>query len=111
MEFRFAVPGTPAELRGRQAVIDSFSGYGDILDLEGMECENAYRTDKPGVIILQYKGNGVGVATGRPYNQSYISILTIADRKVIHWNDYWNPLVVMEAIGGSDALNLAMYSN
>lgn len=110
MAFMFAPPGSAKGINGRQAIIDSFAGYGDILFLHEGELNNIYRTDQEGVLILQYACNGRGVLTDRPYHQNYLSILTIVDRKIVKWVDYWDPLVSIEAIGGTGALNEAMHS-
>ena len=109
MEFVFAPPGTPTGIKTRQAIIDSFHGYGDILVLDTAQLTNRFVTDKPGVVILQYACQGKGVQTGKPYDQHYVSILTIRNRKVVHWTDYWDPLVSIQAIGGTNALKNAMY--
>jgi ketosteroid isomerase-like protein len=39
------------------------------------------------------------VATGRPYTNRFVSVITIQDRKVTHWRDYLDPLAVLEALG------------
>lgn len=110
MIFMFAPPGSPQGIKGRQAIIDSFAGYGDILFLDAGQLNNVYKTDHEGVIIVQYSCQGRGVLTGKPYNQNYLSILTIANRKIVKWVDYWDPLVSIEAIGGTSALNEAMHT-
>jgi ketosteroid isomerase-like protein len=39
------------------------------------------------------------VPTGAPYGNHYISVLTIRDRRIVHWRDYLDPLVVFDAVG------------
>ncbi|MFD5075239.1 nuclear transport factor 2 family protein [Streptomyces sp. NPDC058371] len=110
MEFVYAPPGTPPELRGRQAIIDSFRGYGRIITLDRMSDAKVYATATPGVVILEYASHGTGVTTGRPYHQHYVSIVTIRDRRIVHWRDYSNPLVVIDTIGDGQAMAKAMFS-
>ena len=31
-------------------------------------------------------------ATGAPYEQSYVSVLTVRDGLIVRYRDYWNPL-------------------
>jgi len=50
-------------------------------------------------VTLEYASVGRAVATGRPYGNHYISVVTIKDRKLIHWRDYLDPLRVFEALG------------
>lgn len=110
MEFIYAPPGTPPSIRGRQAMIDAWRGYGDIIFLDRMSDAKAYQTTAPGIVILEYESHGKGVVTGRPYHQKYVSIVTIKDRKVVYWRDYGNPLTVIETIGGSENMAHAMFS-
>ena len=52
-----------------------------------------------GVVVLEYASEGRVVATGAPYANQYISVLTITDRKVTHWRDYLDPVAVFDALG------------
>jgi ketosteroid isomerase-like protein len=49
--------------------------------------------------VLEYAGHGRVVATGRPYTNRFISVVTIRDRKVTRWRDYLDPLAVFDALG------------
>lgn len=111
MEFMCAAPGTPKGISGRQTIIEAFAGYGDTLTLESCTLSNYYRTDKPGVVIVEYTGLGHGTQTGKVYDQRYLSVLTTKDRKIVHWRDYWDPIAALEAIGGAEALMSSMYKN
>jgi hypothetical protein len=53
-------------------------------------------------------GTSIGVTPGplvrcredaRAYNNRYISVLSIVDRKVAHWRDYLDLLAVFDAVG------------
>jgi hypothetical protein len=52
--------------------------------------------------------DGHGVQTRKPYDNRYVSVITIHDRKVTHWRDYWNPQVVLNAVGGLEPLIKSM---
>jgi ketosteroid isomerase-like protein len=49
---------------------------------------------------LEYASEGKVVRTGRPYGNRYISVVTIKDRKIVHWRDYLDPLRVLAALKG-----------
>ena len=49
-------------------------------------------------VRLEYASEGKAVATGRPYGNRYISVVTIKNRKIIHWRDYLDPLRVSAAL-------------
>jgi ketosteroid isomerase-like protein len=52
-----------------------------------------------GVVVPEYASEGRVLATGAPYANRYISVLTIADRKVTRWRDYVDPVAVFNAVG------------
>jgi ketosteroid isomerase-like protein len=51
------------------------------------------------VIVLEYAVHGQAVQTGRTYDNHFVSVITIKDRKVTHWRDYLDPVAVFNAIG------------
>ena len=53
----------------------------------------------PDGFVLETSCEGVATHTGKPYNQQYISVITLRDGHIVHYRDYWNPLVVLEAMG------------
>jgi ketosteroid isomerase-like protein len=52
-----------------------------------------------GVVVLEYASEGRVVATGHPYSNRYISVLTLREGEVVHWRDYLNPVAVFDALG------------
>jgi glycerophosphoryl diester phosphodiesterase len=52
-----------------------------------------------GVVVLEYASQGRAVPTGAAYGNRYISVLSIVDRKIVHWRDYLDPLAVFDAMG------------
>jgi ketosteroid isomerase-like protein len=63
-----------------------------------------HATVEPGLIILEYTSHGKGVKTGKIYENRYISVVTVRERKVVHWRDYWNQLAVIDAVGSLEPL-------
>lgn len=51
-------------------------------------------------VVLEYSSHGTVVGTGYPYSNSYISVITIKDRKIVGWRDYLDPLRVFAALEG-----------
>jgi ketosteroid isomerase-like protein len=39
------------------------------------------------------------VATGEPYANRYVSVLTLREGEVVSWRDYLDPLAVFDALG------------
>lgn len=98
-EYVISVPGYPRRVEGRQNIIDLYSGYGDYMEMRSADNLRVYRDREASVSVLEYEVHGKSVQTGRPYNNRFVSIVTVNDRKVIHWRDYLDPVAVFDAAG------------
>jgi ketosteroid isomerase-like protein len=58
-----------------------------------------HRDHGASVIVLEYAVHGQAVQTGRTYDNHFVSVITIKDRKVTRWRDYLDPVAVFNAIG------------
>ena len=101
MEFPYAPPGVVRKLVGRAALADHLQRIGGMIDFTGFSQPVVHRTENPEIVILEFTCDGTIPATGRPYQQHYISVITLRDGRIIHYLDYWNPLVVLDAMGGT----------
>jgi ketosteroid isomerase-like protein len=101
-EYIITVPGYPRRVQGRQAVADLYRPYGISIVLERCYDLAVHRDSTAGVIVLEYASEGHVVATGAPYANRYISVLTITDRAITHWRDYLDPIAVLQALGWPD---------
>jgi uncharacterized protein len=98
-EYVISVPGYPRRVEGRQKVIDLYSGYGDYMKLHSVDNLRVHRDPETSVAVLEYEVNGESVQTGRPYNNRFVSVVTVKDYKVTHWRDYLDPVAVFDASG------------
>ena len=100
-EFIITVPDYPRRIAGRDNLIDLYRGYHNAFFLDRCFDLRTHRADDS-TVTLEYASEGRSVATGRPYGNHYISVVTIKDRKIIHWRDYLDALRVFEALGVND---------
>ena len=100
-EFIITVPDYPRRVVGRENLIELYRGYHSTFFLDRCFDLRTHRADDS-TVTLEYASEGRAVATGRPYGNHYISVVTIKDRKIIHWRDYLDPLRVFEALGVND---------
>ena len=101
-EYVISVPGYPKHVQGRQSIIDLYSGYDDYLRVRSADNLRIYRDAEASIVVLEYEVHGESVQTGRPYNNHFVSIITVASTKVVHWRDYLDPIAVFEATGWPD---------
>jgi len=58
-----------------------------------------HRDRETSVVVLEYAVHGRAVSTGRAYDNHFVSVITIKDRKITHWRDYLDPVAVFDAVG------------
>lgn len=97
-EFRYIFPGWPQTLNGRDALMVLYAGYGNNIALQGADALVIHRSQDPRVVILEYEVHGKIVRTGAPYNNRFISVVTIERRKIVRWRDYMDSLTAMTAL-------------
>lgn len=101
MEFPYSPPGLPTRLVGKAAIARHLESLGDMIAFDRMGKPTIHATTDPDVTIVEFEGFGSGVATGESYDQRYISVIRTDAGRIMHYRDYWNPLVVLRALRGS----------
>ncbi|MFI1650348.1 nuclear transport factor 2 family protein [Streptomyces avidinii] len=96
MEFPFAPPGWPGRLEGREAIAAYMRDYPDHIDLHDFPELQIHETTDPRTIVVEMRGVGRVVATGGPFDMTYIAVVTVEDGRFTSYRDYWNPLAVQE---------------
>ncbi len=96
-EYVISVPGYPKRVEGRQNIIDLYSDYDSFLTVRTADNLRVYRDAAASVVVLEYEVHGESVQTGRPYDNRFVSIVTIEKSKVTLWRDYLDPVAVFDA--------------
>jgi ketosteroid isomerase-like protein len=99
-EFPYAPEGLPQRLDGVAALEAHLQKLGPLIDFGPMVLGPVHAAGD--TIIFEFSCNGQGVRTGAPYDQEYISVVTLRDGRIERYRDYWNPTVVLTALGGQD---------
>ena len=97
-EFRYNFPGFPSTVRGRAHLVASFSNYGKSIRLHSGDSLIVHRSQDSRVVILEYEVHGTILSTGVPYDNRFISVVTIENRKIVHWRDYMDSLAAWTAL-------------
>jgi uncharacterized protein len=100
-ESRYQFPGWPSTIRGRANLMASLSGYGKTIKLHCADALVVHRSQDNGVVILEYEVHGTILSTGKPYDNRLISVVTIENRKIIHWRDYMDSLAAWTALNST----------
>jgi uncharacterized protein len=100
-ESRYNFPGWPLTIRGRVNLMASFSGYGKTIKLHSGDAIVVHRSRDSRVVILEYEVHGRILSNGAPYDNRLISVVTIENRKIIHWRDYMDSLAAWTALNST----------
>jgi uncharacterized protein len=97
-DFIITVPDYPRRIVGRDNLVELYRGYGSVFFLDRCYDLRVHHSPSTSTVVLEYSSEGRVVATGYPYGNRYISVVTIKDRKVTQWRDYLDPLRVFAAL-------------
>lgn len=97
-ESRYHFPGWPATIRGRANLMESLSGYGKTIKLHSGDALVVHRTQNDRVVIIEYEVHGKVLSSGTAYDNRFISVITIENRRIIDWRDYMDSLAAWTAL-------------
>jgi ketosteroid isomerase-like protein len=76
--------------------MDWFAGYSIVL--HAADNLVVHPATQPGVFILEYEVHGTVPHTRKAYDNRFCSIVTVKNRKIVHWRDYMDSLAVINAV-------------
>lgn len=100
VEFPYAPGGAVRSVTGRAELGTYLERLNSVIELLSFSEPRVHHTTDPRVVILEFTAQGRGMKTGRVYEQTYISVVTVRDGHIEHYRDYWNPLVGSQEMGG-----------
>jgi ketosteroid isomerase-like protein len=100
-EFLYEFPGWPRITRGRDNLIALYSGYGRNIRLDRGDSLIVHPSDDGRVVTLEYEVHGKVLGTGVTYENRFVSIATIENRKIVRWRDYMDSLAAWTALNKS----------
>lgn len=103
-DFPNAPVGTVSELRGKDALANYLPKVGALITFESMGMPTVHPSKDGETFILEFSCKARGTYTGVRYDQDYISVVRVQKGRIVHYRDYWNPLILLEAVGGLEPL-------
>ena len=97
----YAPSGTLREVAGRDAIIDYIGLLRDYIPA-GIFREHRFDTlaADPNEVIARYSARTELLTTGRPYENTYVTLIQIGDGKVTRYTEYFDPINWIVAQGG-----------
>jgi ketosteroid isomerase-like protein len=97
-EFLYQMPGWPAVTRGRAELMSLYSGYGNNIRLERGDALVVHPSADGRIVTLEYEVHGKILKTGVAYDNRFVSIAFIENRKIVRWRDYMDSLAAWTAL-------------
>jgi ketosteroid isomerase-like protein len=96
-EFRYEFPGWPRVTRGRDNLIALYSGYGRNIQLDRGDALIVHASANGRIVTIEYEVHGRVLTNGAAYDNRFVSIATIENRKIVRWRDYMDSLAAWTA--------------
>src|SRR5580692_11358779 len=100
-EFLYEFPGWPRVTHGRDNLIALYSGYGRNIRLDRGDSLIVHPSEDGRVVTLEYEVHGKVLATDVAYDNRFVAITTIENRKIVRWRDYMDSLAAWTALNKS----------
>ena len=97
-EFLYQFPGWPPVTRGRDNLIALYSGYGSYIRLDRGDGLAVHPSSDGRVVTLEYEVRGRVLKSGVAYDNRFVSIAFVENRKIVRWRDYMDSLAAWTAL-------------
>jgi ketosteroid isomerase-like protein len=102
IEFPYSPEGFPQRLDGKPAIREHVRKFPEMLHIDRFSEPVFHPALDPRVLIAEFSCEGRAVATGKPYNQRYISVIETREGRIVKYRDYWNPLILLRAMNAQE---------
>jgi len=97
-EVLYEFPGWPRVIRGKHELMESFRGYGQHIAIHAADHLKLHAADDGKVVVLEYEVHGTILSINKGYNNRFCSIITVTNRRMVHWRDYMDSLAAWNAL-------------
>ncbi|NJJ38667.1 nuclear transport factor 2 family protein [Paenibacillus apii] len=104
-EFPYAPKGFTQKLEGKAAIYEYVKDFPQRFDITRFSEPTFHFAMNPNIMIVEFEIEEAQVlTTGKPYLQKYISVIETRDNKIVHYKDYWNPVIALVALLDAETL-------
>lgn len=96
MEFPFVPEGSPNTFKGVEVIRTTLASAFVQRPKMGFFDVKAYQAADPNLAFVEFKGD-MTLQSGAPYNNTYIAKVEARDGKLVHFKEFFNPLVDLAA--------------
>ena len=75
-----------------------YAGYGSNIRLHRGDGLIVHPSDNGRVVTIEYEVHGTVLANGAAYDNRFVAVVTIENRKIVRWRDYMDSLAAWTAL-------------
>lgn len=95
LEFPYAAP--PVRVQGKARIAEYLAAALAIFEMR-LTVTRIHETTDPDVLIAEFTSDGRVTTTGKPYANTYISVVTFRDGLICHQREFYNPAAAADAL-------------
>ncbi|MEV0902529.1 nuclear transport factor 2 family protein [Actinoplanes sp. NPDC049802] len=110
LEYPFALPGQPHQLRGREAIRAFFGntpGSRRLFEMDGVDAL-VRDTGDPEVVVTEIEHYGRSTGTGEAYRFRALGVIRVRDGEIVSYQDYMDPIATARLLGRTADLAAAL---
>ncbi len=113
LRYPFAPPGTPRELRGREAIRASRTPEASRRSLVAMDGVDLVvrETDDAEVVVIEIEHYGRSYLLDGPYRFRALGVVRVRDGEIVSYDDYMDPIAMTALLGRTDELAAALQAS
>ncbi|MCF2533006.1 nuclear transport factor 2 family protein [Yinghuangia soli] len=94
-EFPYAAP--PGRVEGKQVITEYLTGALAIFEMK-LTVTEVHATTDPDKFVAEFTSEGRVTTTGKPYSNTYISVVRFRDGLICSQKEFYNPNAAVEAL-------------
>ncbi|MGW1783724.1 nuclear transport factor 2 family protein [Streptomyces sp. NPDC002143] len=100
MDFPLSPEGLPRHVEGREAAVAVIRSIVPDFwkEIRSTRMDIRFEAD-PERCVAEFASEGI-LANGKPYIQSYVSLFTVRDGKIVQYAEYCDPFPILDGLGG-----------
>lgn len=97
----YAPLGIPREVAGQAAIGEYYESLPQMIGALNFSGYRIQATQTPGEYVAEYTSHASMRGTGATYRNTYITKVTVTDGKIAELTEFFDPLRLVEAMGGT----------
>ncbi|TDD82161.1 hypothetical protein E1202_27865 [Saccharopolyspora karakumensis] len=101
LDIPYAPDGIPRTIEGQVAIDDFYQALPQMATPLNFSDYRIWALEEDGEYVAEYRSDSSFKATGAAYRNNYVARVTVRDDKIVRFAEYFDPIPLVEALGGT----------